>query len=308
MIEHSPSGPKAPRRVVVLGGSGFVGRKLVDGLIEHNIEPVSLASGDIDLCAPAATAALADTVRDNDALVFASCITPDRGRDIGALMRNLRMAQALCEFFESRTCAHLVYLSSDAVYADEPSLVSERTVPNPASLYGAMHLMREKMLTDALKKRSVPILRMRLCALYGRDDSHNSYGPNRFIRSAESDGVIRLFGNGEEQRDHMLVDDAVRIIIESLMRRSAGLLNAASGQSVSFAEVARLVCRDVAKGVRVECQPRQTPIAHRHFDIAGRIRAFPGFAATPIEIGLSRTISPGQALRSVTRQETGGVS
>jgi UDP-glucose 4-epimerase len=47
-----------------------------------------------------------------------------------------------------------------------------------------------------------------------------------------------LFGEGEELRDHVLIDDAAELIQDVLHRRSHGVLNIVSGHVVSFREIA----------------------------------------------------------------------
>ena len=48
--------------------------------------------------------------------------------------------------------------------------------------------------------------------MYGPGDPHGAYGPNAFARSLARERGLRLFGSGEEERDHIYVDDAAQII------------------------------------------------------------------------------------------------
>ena len=159
--------------------------------------------------------------------MFLSALTPDKGRDSGTLMRNLAMCRAVCEATRAVEIAQLVYASSDAVYSFATTLISEATPPVPIDLYGVMHRARELMLASEAK---APVAVLRLTAIYGAGDTHNSYGPNRFLRQALKDGRIALFGNGEETRDHLHVDDAVDLILKVISHGSTGALNLASGK------------------------------------------------------------------------------
>jgi len=51
-----------------------------------------------------------------------------------------------------------------------------------------MHRTRELMLAAEAK---APLAILRLTAVYGAGDTHNSYGPNRFLRQALKDGRFR---------------------------------------------------------------------------------------------------------------------
>lgn len=289
MIQHNLPETTKPARVVVLGASGFVARDLLRTLAQQGIETLPVASSEVDLTAPESVAALQQRLRSEDSLVFVSALTPDRGRDIRTLMRNLSMAEHVCAALETAPCAHVVYISSDAVYHDDANPVSETSCCEPSSFHGLMHFARERMLRHALAKKA-PLLILRPSLLFGAEDTHNGYGPNRFARLALQGKTITLFGNGEEQRDHIYIRDVSRLIGLALSRRSEGVLNVATGTSTSFHDAARMVVRLVAREVAVEGTPRQNPITHRHFDITETLKAFPEFSYTPLEPALAETI------------------
>jgi len=195
------------------------------------------------------------------------------------------MMQHACAALEKTGCAHLLYFSSDAVYGMGPALVSEDTPAAPQDLYGAMHLARELMARAVPK---VPVLILRPTLVYGAEDTHNAYGPNRFRRSARKDGVIQLFGGGEETRDHIHVDDVAALTARCLMHRSTGTLNVATGRSVSFAALAEMVARQFPSPPRIVKTPRANPVTHRHYDVINLVTAFPDYKFIALEEGLAR--------------------
>jgi nucleoside-diphosphate-sugar epimerase len=271
---------------VVLGGTGFVGHDLLLRLSVLGVDAVGLSARDLDLTDASSAGRLQALVRGTDALVFAAALTPDKGKDSRALMRNLAMAETVCAALERAPCAHVVYISSDAVYADGHAPFTEETPCAPDSLYGLMHRTRELMVAQAARQAGSPVLILRPCALYGAADTHNSYGPNRFLRSVLTDGRMALFGRGEEKRDHVAVGDFNRLLIQCLAQRSTGTLNVATGQAVSFADLADVVSGLWPSPVRVAVSERSAPVVHRHFDTAALLRAFPAFTFTPLGDGL----------------------
>jgi nucleoside-diphosphate-sugar epimerase len=284
-FEHRLSTPAEPARVVVLGARGFVGSALVHDLERSGVPTLGLGSSDLDLSAADAAAALATMLRPEDSVIFLSTLTPDRGRDLATCMRNLRMGEAVADAVQKQTVAHLILMSSDAVYSYETGLLSEATPAVPMDTYGAMHRTRELMLQQCFRG---PLAILRSTLIYGARDPHNSYGPNRFRRMAEKDRKIVLGGKGEETRDHMLVDDAVAMIREVLRHRSHGLLNLATGQSASFDQVAQLIAALYDPPAEVVHTAQQSVVTHRHFDPAIRRRAFSDFRFTPLAEGLAR--------------------
>ncbi|MBY0430655.1 MAG: NAD-dependent epimerase/dehydratase family protein [Rhodospirillales bacterium] len=279
MLEHRFPDSRPPQRVVILGAGGFVGGAILARLRAEGIaaEPVSHAA--LDLTAEDAATALRGLLRAGDSLAFVSARAP--ARTPALLTLNVRMAETVCAAVAGAGLDHLLYISSDAVYADDAALVSERIPAAPGSPHGVMHLARELMLKSA----GVPMAILRPSLLYGSRDPHNGYGPNRFLRQAGAGQSITLFGEGEEQRDHVAVEDLAELALRALKHGSVGVLNVATGRSASFREVAE---RAAAGRVPVSGSPRQSPVTHRHFDVTARLAAFPDLAMIPLAEGMER--------------------
>ena len=283
MLEHLNAIPEAPARVVVLGAGGFVGGAIVKRLVADGVTCLPLTRKDVDLLAPDAAARLGGVLLPTDRLVMVSAIAP--ARTVAMLGQNLRMAEAVCGALQSSPVAHVVYISSDAVYVDDANPVSETSCCQPSSLHGMMHAARELMLKTTVTT-SLAVLRPSL--LYGADDPHNGYGPNRFRRQAAKGETITLFGEGEEQRDHVFVDDVAALTALVLAHRSRGVLNVATGESTSFRRVAEMVTALAPRPGPIAGTPRQNPVTHRHFDVTACLKAFPAFRYTPLGEGLRR--------------------
>lgn len=285
MLTHSSS-QQPISRVVLLGAQGFLASRLRAALEQSGSPLHAIGSRDVDLTRPAAADAVRSALQEGDSIVFLSAITPDKGKGIDALMANLRMAEAVCAAVTAVRPEHVVYISSDAVYRDTEPFIDERGPADSPSLYGTMHALRERMLMQALGS-GTPLTVLRPTLIFGAGDTHNSYGANRFMRTAAGDRRIALFGEGEEQRDHVFVDDVVQIIRLVLEHRSSGVLNVVTGQSISFGDLARKVAA-IAGDVTVEGKPRAPgPILHRHYDATALFRAFPEFRFTPRDEALA---------------------
>jgi nucleoside-diphosphate-sugar epimerase len=283
MLEHLAVSPQPPSRVVVIGSGGFVGGSIVTRLAADHVPMLALTRKELDLLKADAAKTLQGQLRADDSVVFVSALAPTR---TGAmLIDNLRMAEAVCAALTAQPVAHLVYISSDAVYADDANPVTERSYQQPSSLHGVMHLARETMLRSALK---LPIAMLRPTLIYGAKDPHNGYGPNRFRRLAAKGEAITLFGEGEEMRDHVLVEDVAELTRLALVHRSKGSLNIATGQSTSFRNVAEAAVALAGGKSEVRGTPRQNPVTHRHFDITDSLKAFPQFHYVPLREGLAR--------------------
>ncbi|MBI3506679.1 MAG: NAD(P)-dependent oxidoreductase [Proteobacteria bacterium] len=274
MLTHARPAATKPERVVLVGAGGFIGRTLQARLEREDVATLPLGRTDFDLAADGADRTLAGLLLESDAVVFLSAITPDRDRGRAAFLANTRMGANFCAAIETRPVAHVVYVSSDAVYPFRTALIDETVPAEPADLYGAMHRARELMVLAAAR---CPVAVLRPTAVWGDGDTHNGYGPNRFARQAAQDGCVMLFGGGEETRDHIAISDVADLMRLTLFHRSAGLLNLASGRSVSFRALADSIAARRSPPAAVVESPRAQPVTHRHFDVSALRRAFPEF-------------------------------
>ena len=286
MLKHHNGVPTTPTRTVVLGARGFVGCTLVNRLTAAGAEVVSLARQDLDLECPSAAGQLTELLHSDDALVFISAKAPVRG--VSMLTANIRMAETVVTAASRQSVAHVVYVSSDAVYHDSSNRLTEHSSTAPASLHGVMHLARELALTQSL---TIPIGILRPTLIYGADDPHNGYGPNRFRRLASKGQNITLFGEGEENRAHILVEDVAELLQRMIVHRSEGVLNAATGRVTSFRTIAEYVVALSDTPLTITGTPRNSPMPHngfRAFDPTATAVAFPDFVHTPIKEGLAK--------------------
>jgi nucleoside-diphosphate-sugar epimerase len=287
MLRHNNTASAPPERTIILGAGGFIGGAILRKLGGASGRVLGLGRKELDLLDDDAGAKLAKLLRADDALVIVSARAPCKTPAM--MLENIRMMAAVCEALAERPVAHLVYVSSDAVYADGPLPLTERSPAAPTSLHGAMHLAREQMIQAAAGATPLAVLRPTL--VYGADDPHNGYGPNKFRRQANRGEAIVLFGEGEERRDHVDVGDIAEIVRLVLDHRSAGVLNIATGAVASFRALADKAIALSPRKVEVRTSPRNGPMPHdgyRPFDPAATLRAFPGFHYTAIDDGLAR--------------------
>ncbi len=170
MLQHHREPPTQLPRVVILGAGGFLAPVLRRNLELHGASVSALGRASIDLTSPDAGFQLEARLNPSDVLVMAAGLTPDRGKNAATLMANLRMAEAVSRAVEQVRPAHLIYISSDAVYdARFSSLLTEESTTEPVDLYSLMHVGRERILAQSSQQAGVPFLIVRPCAIYGPD-------------------------------------------------------------------------------------------------------------------------------------------
>jgi len=276
-----------PARAVVIGAKGFVGRATADTLAAAGGEVLRITRAEIDLDVDAATDRLVERLRPQDCVVIAAVKVPCRTADL--VVHNLAMMLRITKALKARPVDHVVYVSSDAVYADSDAPLTERSFKGPDNLYGIMQLTREIMLRDAVPASALTFVRPTM--IYGAGDPHGGYGPNQYFRLARASKDIVLFGEGEERRDHVFIGDVAEIIARIIRQRSIGALNVASGAVHSFRSIAEQVAALHDNTIRVTGTKRTGPMPHggyRPFDVTAIGTAFPDLRMTQLPQGVER--------------------
>jgi UDP-glucose 4-epimerase len=288
MLDLNSSLPVKPQRVVILGAGGFIGQASSRLLRSDGVEVLDITRREVDLLAADASALLASTLAPGDTLVVTCAKAPCK--NIPMLLDNLRMMQAVVNALRAKPVDHFVYISSDAVYKDSPVPLTEDSCAEPGSLHGIMHLAREVMCKAEV---AAPLAFVRPTLVFGPGDPHNGYGPNRFMRLAKEGKDIVLFGEGEERRDHVFIEDVGEIVRRCVLHKATGVINAVSGNVTSFRVAAEFAVEVTGSSSRILGSPRQGPMPHngyRPFDNSTLRRVFPDFRSTLLKNGLARTL------------------
>jgi len=286
MLEHLVIDASIPTRVVIMGAGGFLGSAMANHMKHKGIPVLGLTRETLNLLEMDAPQKLAGILRPDDTLVVVSAMAPCK--DNMMLIQNIMMMAAVCSAIEKTMPAHVVYISSDAVYADDTKPLTEDSCAEPSSLHGVMHLAREIMLKGSC---GAPLAILRPSLIYGAADTHNGYGPNQFRRLAAEGKDIVLFGEGEEQRDHVYIDDVAEIVKLVILHKSKGTLNVATGNVASFWEVAEMVASHFNPPPTIKTTARKGPMPHRGyrvFDITACRKTFPDFNYVPLVEGLAK--------------------
>lgn len=287
MLVHQHAQEVSPSRVVVMGAHGFVGSAITRALRLRNIPVLPLSKQDVDLLSADARERLSAQLRPTDSFVAVSAIAPVKTPPM--LRENIRMIEVLAEALKASPVAHILNIGSDAIYADSSEPLHEASCTGATSLHGVMHLTRHLLLKEAAAQ--TPFAALRPTLIYGSDDPHNGYGPNRFRRLAAEGKEIVLFGEGEERRDQVLIDDVAELAVRILLRRSSGILNAATGTVVSFRECAEQIGALFPTPPSILPSPRVGPMPHdgyRAFSPKATSTAFADFHYVQPSEGFAR--------------------
>ena len=151
----------------------------------------------------------------------------------------------------------LIYASSAAVYGPGKEFGESRENEDPLNVYAYSKFLFDQYVRKRFEERRAQVAGLRYFNVYGPNESHKrEFGmisvALRAYEQFTSDGRVRLFvgsdgyGDGEQQRDFVHVDDAVSVNLWLLENRDiSGIFNCGTGRAQTFNEVAAAVINTV---------------------------------------------------------------
>jgi len=277
--------------VVLLGATGFLGQAIAAKLAGEGADGHGFSSRSLNLTDKNAFSVLDPLAGPETTLIFASAVTPDKGRTVDALDANLQMALNVGRYLEGHPFRKVVYVSSDAVYPMGDAVVDETSPIEPADFYALAKYAGERVLANVCGAAKIPLVIVRPTGVYGAGDTHNSYGPNRFITMIHNERKLTMFGEGDDVRDHIYVDDVAAATVGLAASDATGVFNIASGESRTFGSIVEQLQQLAPAEFEVVKLPRSGGASRRDFDVSRLRAALPSFQPTSFEEGLRQTVA-----------------
>jgi len=172
----------------------------------------------------------------------------------------------------------VVLASSAAVYgSDTPVPVDESVTSQPESPYASSKLYAEQLGQQFASEFGLDVVSLRFFNVYGpRQDPEGEYAAviPKFIELMQEGTRPVIFGDGEQTRDFVFVEDVVRANVAATESGESGVFNVGRGERVSVAELVEQL-NDVL-GTEYEPvydDPRPGDIRHSGADISkARVR------------------------------------
>ena len=254
-------------KVVVTGAAGFIGSRLVDGLLADGHEVVGvdafvdfypraikeenlrgardhrgfrLVEGEVQALPLAEVLEGAGQVYH---LAAQAGVRSSWGHEFALYTEhNVLATQRLLEAAVEAGVPRLVYASSSSVYGDTRELpLREDARCRPVSPYGVTKLAAEHLGALYERNHGLPVVSLRYFTVYGpRQRPDMAF--HRFLLAARDGQPVHVYGDGKQTRDFTYVDDAVTATRRAGDSGRPGCVyNIGGGQRVALEEVLRTV-------------------------------------------------------------------
>jgi len=257
---------------VVTGAAGFIGSQLVAALnragitsilavdnLEHADKFRNLAGCDIedyldkrDFLERIAANQFADSI---EAVLHQGACSDTMHADGRYMMENnYRYSRMLLEWCQDEEVP-LIYASSASVYGAGRRFAEDRANEAPLNVYAYSKFLFDQVVRLKLPERTSQIVGLRYFNVYGPNEAHKGRMASvawHAFRQFLAEGRVRLFvgsdgfGNGEQRRDFVHVEDAASVNLYFLEHPEiSGIYNCGTGRAQSFNDIACAVVNTV---------------------------------------------------------------
>ncbi len=263
-----------PSRVLVTGGAGFIGRRVVRALLgaghavtvvdRHRFPDERVTSVVGDLCDPAVAGdALGQAT---DVVIHLAAVTSvlrSMEDPVGTYKLNVDATFELLETAKHRGVQTFLLASTNAVTGDVGSAtISEKIPLRPLTPYGATKAAGEMLLSAYVGSYGMRGAALRFANVYGPGmEAKDSFVP-RLMRAARDGKGVQIYGDGTQLRDLVHVDDIVSGIFTAWRTGHNGPLILGSGESVTVNDIldaARAVTGAEIPAQYVPAKPGEMP-------------------------------------------------
>ncbi len=186
-----------------------------------------------------------------------------------------------------------LHVSTDEVYGSiEEGSFSENSPLNPSSPYSASKAGADRLAYSYFKTFSVPVIIVRPCNNYGPCQFPEKFIP-LFITNAIEEKELPLYGDGQNVRDWLFVEDCCRAIDLVLNNGKIGeVYNIGAGQEVKNIDIAKKILQLTGKNESLLKFVKDRPAHDRRYSLDwSKIRNLGWYPKIGIEKGLEITVN-----------------
>ncbi len=210
---------------------------------------------------------------------------------------NINGTLNLLEAARKSDVKHFIYISSAAVYGKPKILpIDEEHPTNPLSPYGLSKLTGERYAILYYKLYGLPVVCVRPFNIFSpRQNPNSPYSGviTKFIERIGNNQDPTIFGDGNQTRDFVYIEDVVDVIFKAMEHKRAigEIFNIGTGKSTRIKELADIIIKISNKNLEPEFVPAQIgDIKESYADVTKAKKILGYVPKFDLEEGLKATV------------------
>lgn len=281
----------AGHRVLLTGGSGFIGKSL-RGRLEKQYYVVAPPSNEVDLTVGALELDL--LVKEHDINCIVHLANPRVYTSIHAIGDTVTLLRNVLEVCKENKI-RLIYPSGWEVYSGyraKDMLADEGLPLFPKGPYGEAKLLCENLIEHHRRVHDLSCCILRSSPLYGEASDRPKFIYNFIGKALRNEHIpTHHYLNGAPALDLLHVDDFVSAAIAAIEKNFVGTLNIGAGRSISTREVAEWIVKEAGSHSIVVSHNIEDYVANITMDSSQAKRQINWQPAISWEAGLSRLLT-----------------
>ena len=232
--------------IIVLGGSGFVGKSLLQKLESKKFKVKVMVNsskiknkfkkfhGDI-----LDKKTFENQIKNGDIII--NLVGQYNDHISNFIDLNIKGGLNLLESCKGKKNIKIILISSIDAYGENMHYASkEKDKSSPQNNYGLIKLLAEKMYENFANIHGLDVIVLRLSNLYGPNKKNGLI--LNILKAIKKNGTVSINHNGKQQRDYLFIEDAVDGIIKAIQCRlkKYNVINISSGKRYRSTEIIKL--------------------------------------------------------------------
>lgn len=192
---------------------------------------------------------------------------------------------------------HFIFASSSATVGECDPPTHENLVPSPISPYGASKLAGEGYCRAYYKAFGIQTVALRFGNVYGLHSKHKNSVVAKFIKQALEGKTLEIYGDGNQTRDFIYIDDLIRAVrlASSVSNAGGEIFQIATNAETTVAEMAdqliTILANEGIKNVKIKhSAPRKGDIFRNYSDTSKARRILGWNPQINLSDGLQRVV------------------
>ena len=305
------------KKFIVTGGAGFLGSHMCDLLLAHGANIIcvdDLSNGklgnvkhlnknprfkfykkdvnDLKQMKPIFHKERPDYVMHYAAMVGVKR-TSERPLDV---FEDIEGIKNIAELSRQYRIKKILFTSSSEVYGEPVKLpIAEDDTFNSKWPYGLVKILGEQYFIAYFKKYGIPVTIVRFFNVYGprQDFGDSGFVVSVFLKNVLAGKPLEIYGDGEQTRDFVFVDDNVRLTLKAFLNNKINgrPMNIGSGKSIRIRDLAGEI-KKIRPSAKIVLKParRRGEIKYRTPDVSFMKKILRDEPKTQLKDGINKTL------------------